>query len=130
MFSLSPGGIVVAAVQSFDRLVLPWGETIAFPNTSLSLWAAALWTFSLAVYLFVIMGCRRLLQVGRRRAALVMGANVIFFSALVFLISLLIYEAFNLYTSQNSAFYFVFLLCSLTLINISADLSDNVPPSY
>ena len=75
----SSGGILVAQVQSFDRLILPWGETIAFPNTNLSLWAAALWTFSLAVYLFVIMGCRRLWQVGRRRAALVIAANVIFF---------------------------------------------------
>lgn len=75
---LLPNGILIRTVHNFDRLRLPWGEHIAFPETDLSLWAAVLWSFSMAVYVFVIHGCLRLWRGGRHRAALALGANVLF----------------------------------------------------
>ena len=74
---LLPTGILVGAVRNFDYLRLPWGEQIAFPDTDVSQWVIASWTFSLTVYVFVFYGCFYLWQKGRRRAALVLFINVL-----------------------------------------------------
>ena len=74
-----PRGILIEKIHRFEHLSLPWNEQIAFPSTDLAWWTIILWLFSLTVYLFVLHGCRRLWSAGRRRAALVLGANVLFF---------------------------------------------------
>jgi len=75
----SPYGIIVDKIHRFERLSLPWDEQIAFPSTDLAGWTVILWLFSLLVYLFVLYGSRRLWSAGRRRAAMVLAANVLFF---------------------------------------------------
>lgn len=70
-------GLHVSAVHDFDYLRLPWGEQIAFPDTEVSQWIIASWSYSLTVYMFVFYSCYRLLQKGRRRAALVLFLNVL-----------------------------------------------------
>ena len=72
-------GIIVDKIHRFERLRLPWDEQIAFPSTDLAGWTVILWLFSLLVYLFVLYGSRRLWSSGRRRAAMVLAANVLFF---------------------------------------------------
>ena len=74
-----PSGILLDKVHLFDRLRLPWGEQIAFPNTELGLGTIVLWLFSLSVYLYVLFGSHRLWRAGRHRAAIVLAANVLFF---------------------------------------------------
>jgi hypothetical protein len=72
-----PAGIIVDTVHNLVYLRLPWGEQIAFPDTDVSQWAIALWSYSLTVYMFIFYSCYRLRQTGQRRAALVLFINVL-----------------------------------------------------
>lgn len=77
MNQLLPTGVLVGAVLNFDFLRLPWGEQVAFPDTEVSQWMILSWTYSLTVYTYVFYSCFRLLQKGRRRAALVLLINAL-----------------------------------------------------
>jgi len=75
----SPQGILIERIHRFEHLRLPWNEQVSFPSTDLAWWIIILWVFYLAVYLFILLGSRRLWSAGHRRAALVLAANVLFF---------------------------------------------------
>ena len=74
-----PRGMLFTTVHRLERLQFSWNEQITFPDATLGWWTLVLWLFYLSVYLFVLNGCYRLWRQGRRRAALMLTINVIFF---------------------------------------------------
>lgn len=108
---LLPGGILFAGVNNFDYLKLPWGEQIAFPDTNVSQWIFMSWSYYLAVFVYALVRCYRLLQSGLTRAVIVFGTNVVsLLLVTIFDISVDLRRIPSMYLSE-----FRFLPCVLSM---------------